>query len=186
MVTLADLRDRHLRTKIVPRQTDQSQHCIPRKPSVWVSGAEIHTSAVDTRTVVWGSTAENYFNIVLGETRNFSRKFGVVSAPALYKNPAVSNQRFAHNGSSTTPFIPPIYLMSDPPIFAFFDFLVVFVLWFSCFLGVFFPFFLSKDLKPSARRRTLAFFWWFSLFVPTKKQGLEGHSKSILDNSNVN
>ena len=57
--------------------------------SVWVSGAEIQAPAVDTRTAVWVSTAEKFFKIVLGETRNFSRKFGGVSGPALYKNPAV-------------------------------------------------------------------------------------------------
>ena len=39
--------------------------------------------AVDTRTAVWVPTAEK---IVLRETRTCSRKFGVASAPALYKN----------------------------------------------------------------------------------------------------
>ena len=74
----------------VSRQNNQSQLWIPRKPrkiGVWVSGVEIQTSAVDTRTAVWVSTAEKIFKIVLGETWNFSRKFGGVSAPALYKNP---------------------------------------------------------------------------------------------------
>ena len=64
----------------VSRQKDQSQLWIPRKPrkiGVWVSGAEIQSSAVDTRTAVWVSTAEKIFKIVLGETRNFSRKFRV-------------------------------------------------------------------------------------------------------------
>ena len=60
-----------------------------KKKGVWVSGAEIQTSAVDTRIAVWVSTAEKFFKTVLGETRNFSRKFRGVSAPALYKNPAV-------------------------------------------------------------------------------------------------
>ena len=76
----------------VSRQKNQSQLWIPRKPrkiGVWVSGAEIQTSAVDTRTAVWVSTPEKFSKIVLGKTRNFSRKFRVVSAPALYKNPAV-------------------------------------------------------------------------------------------------
>ena len=71
---------------------NQSQLWIPRKPrkiGVWVSGAEIQTSAVDTRTAVWVSTAEKIFKIVLGKTRNSSRKFRGVSAPALYKSPAV-------------------------------------------------------------------------------------------------
>ena len=75
----------------VSRQKNQSQLWIPRKPrkiGVWVSGAEIQTSAVDTRTAVWVSTAEKISKIVLGKTRNFSRKFRGVSAPALYKNPA--------------------------------------------------------------------------------------------------
>ena len=63
----------------------------PREIGVWVSGAEIQTSAVDIRTAVWVSTAEKCVNIVLGETRNFSRKFRGVSAPALYKNPAVNS-----------------------------------------------------------------------------------------------
>ena len=72
----------------VSRKKNQSQLCIPRKPrkiGVWVSGAEIQTSAVDIRTAVWVSTAEKNFKIVLGETRNFSQKFRGVSAPALYK-----------------------------------------------------------------------------------------------------
>ena len=76
----------------VSRQKNQTQLWIPRKPSkigVWVSGAEIQTSAVDTRTAVRVSAAEKVSKIVLGETRNFSRKFRGVSAPALYKNPAV-------------------------------------------------------------------------------------------------
>ena len=87
--------DRHLRRiseNVVTRQKNQSQLCIPRKPrkiGVWVSGAEIQASAVDTRTAVWVSTAEKFFKIVLGETRNFARKFRGVSAPALYKNPVV-------------------------------------------------------------------------------------------------
>ena len=76
----------------VSRQKNQSQLWIPRKPrkiGVWVSGAEIQTSAVDTRTAVWVSTPEKFSKIVLGKTRKFSRKFRGVSAPALYKNPAV-------------------------------------------------------------------------------------------------
>ena len=44
---------------------------------------------MDTRTAVWISTAEKCFKIVLGETRNFSRKLGGGSAPALHKNLAV-------------------------------------------------------------------------------------------------
>ena len=77
----------------VSRQKNQSQLWIPRKPrkiGVWVSGAEIKPSAVDTRTAVWVSTPEKFSKIVLGKTRNFSGKFGGVSAPALYKNPAVT------------------------------------------------------------------------------------------------
>ena len=77
----------------VSRHKNQSQLWIPRKPrktGVWVSGAEIQTSAVDTRTAVWVSTPEKFSKIVLGETRNFSRKFRGVPAPALYKNPAVN------------------------------------------------------------------------------------------------
>ena len=76
----------------VYRQKKQSQVWIPRKPrkqGVWVSGAEIQTSVVDTRTAVWVSTPEKFSKIVLGKTRNVSRKFRGVSAPALYKNPAV-------------------------------------------------------------------------------------------------
>ena len=79
----------------VSRQKNRGQMCIHRKPrkiGVWVSGAEIQTSAVDTRTAVWVSTAEKLFKIVLGETRNFSRKFRGFSAPAWYKNPAVKKQ----------------------------------------------------------------------------------------------
>ena len=44
------------------------------KQGVWVSGAEIQTSAVDTRTAVWVFTAEKIFSIVLGETRNVFSK----------------------------------------------------------------------------------------------------------------
>ena len=76
----------------VSRWKNQSQLCIPRKPrkiGAWVSGAEIQTSAVDVRTAVWVSTAEKLFEIVLGETRNYSQMFRGVSAPALYKNPAI-------------------------------------------------------------------------------------------------
>ena len=64
----------------VSRQKSQSQLWIPRKPrktGVWVSGAEIQTSAVDTRTAVWVSTPEKFSKIVPGKTRNFSRKFRV-------------------------------------------------------------------------------------------------------------
>ena len=45
---------------------------------------------MDTRTAVWVSTAEKFSKIVLGKTRNSSRKFRGVSAPALDKNPAVT------------------------------------------------------------------------------------------------
>ena len=75
----------------VSRQKNQSQLWIPRKPrkiGVWVSGAEIQTSAVDTRTAAWVSTPEKISKI--GKTRNFSRKFRGVSAPALHKTPAVN------------------------------------------------------------------------------------------------
>ena len=44
---------------------------------------------MDIRTAVWVSTAEKIFKMVLGETRNVSRKFRGVSAPALYKTPAI-------------------------------------------------------------------------------------------------
>ena len=44
---------------------------------------------MDTRTAVWVSTPEKFSKIVLGKTRNFSRKFRGVSAPALDKNSAV-------------------------------------------------------------------------------------------------
>ena len=77
-----DFRDRHLR-KIsknfrLPAEKNRSQLWIPRKPKkigVWASGAEIQTSAVDTRIAVWLSTTEKFSKIVLGETRNFSQKF---------------------------------------------------------------------------------------------------------------
>ena len=38
---------------------------------------------MDTRTAVWVPTAENFFKIVLGEARNFSRMFmgGVPTTP---------------------------------------------------------------------------------------------------------
>ena len=78
----------------VSRQKNQSQLWIPRKPrkiGAWASGAEIQTSAVDTRTAVWLSTPEKFSKIALGETRNFSRKFREVSAPAPYKNPTINS-----------------------------------------------------------------------------------------------
>ena len=74
---------------ICARAKEEKQRCIPRKPretEVWVSGAEIQTLAVDTRTAVWVSTTEK---IILRETRKFSQRFRVVSAPALHKNQAV-------------------------------------------------------------------------------------------------
>ena len=58
----------------VSRQNNQSQLWIPWKPrniGVWVSGAEIQTSGVDTRTAVWVSTPEKFSKIVLGKTRHF-------------------------------------------------------------------------------------------------------------------
>ena len=70
----------------VSRQKNQSQLWIPpksRKIGVRVSGGEIQTSAVDTRTAVWVSTPEKFSKIVLGKTWNFSRKF---------RNPAVSTR----------------------------------------------------------------------------------------------
>ena len=75
------------------RQKSLSQLWIPRKPrkiGVWVSGAEIQTSAVDTRIAVWVSTAEKFSKIVLEKTRNCSQKFRGVSAPVLYKDLAVT------------------------------------------------------------------------------------------------
>ena len=91
-----NFRDRHLRKIIIQNvglpTENKCQLCIPRKQrkiGVWVSGAEIQTSAVDTRTAVWVSTAEKIFKIVLGETRKSSRMFRGVSAPALYENPDV-------------------------------------------------------------------------------------------------
>ena len=77
----------------VSRQKNQVSCVDPdhqEKIGFWAAGAEIQTSAVDTRTAVWVSTAEKFFKIILGETRNFSRMFRRVSAPALYKNPAVT------------------------------------------------------------------------------------------------
>ena len=54
------------------------------KIGVWVSGAEIQTSAVDTRTAAWVSTAEKLFKIVLRETRKLARKFrGGLSASSV-------------------------------------------------------------------------------------------------------
>ena len=73
------------------RQKTQSQLCIPRKPrkvGVWVSGAEIQTSAVDTRTAVWVSTAEKI-------SKSFWEKLGIFlessggSQRQLYRNPVV-------------------------------------------------------------------------------------------------
>ena len=79
-------------------ENQDSQHMLEQPR---VSGAEIQTSAVDTRTAVWVSTAEKIFRIVLGETRNSSRKFRGGPAPALYKNPAVTViRRTYHIGKS--------------------------------------------------------------------------------------
>ena len=61
----------------VSRQKNQSQlwiHRKPRKIGVWVSGAEIQTSAVDTRTAVWVSTAEKIVQNRFGKnSENFSK-----------------------------------------------------------------------------------------------------------------
>ena len=62
----------------VSRQKNESQLWIPRKPrriGVWVSGAGIQASAVDTRTAVWASTPKKVSKTVLQKTLNFSRKF---------------------------------------------------------------------------------------------------------------
>ena len=70
----------------ISQQKNQSQLWIPRKPretSVWVSRAEIPTSAVDTRTAVWVSTAEKLSKIVLGKTRNFLESLGGLSASSV-------------------------------------------------------------------------------------------------------
>ena len=67
-----NFRGRHLSRKIVATQKKPKSAVYTQKPrrlGIWVCGAEIQTSAVDIRAAVWVST------------------FGVVSAPALYKNP---------------------------------------------------------------------------------------------------
>ena len=70
-----NFRDRHLRkiTENFCLPTEKPKSAVhtqkPRKIGVWVSGAEIQTSAVDTRTAIWVSAAEKIFKIVLGETR---------------------------------------------------------------------------------------------------------------------
>ena len=72
--------DWHLRkitANFVSRQ--KSQLCIPRKPrkiGVWVSGAEIQTSAVDTRTSVWVSTAEKFSKLFWEKLGNFLESLG--------------------------------------------------------------------------------------------------------------
>ena len=93
----------------VSRQKIQSQLCIPREPrkiGVRVSGAGVQTSAVDT-TAVWVSTAEKNFKIVLGKTGRFSRKFRVISAPALYKSPA------ANRTPNVCPIKPNMLILSE-------------------------------------------------------------------------
>ena len=93
--------------KILSPGKNHIEPCIPRKPreiGVWGSGAEIQTSPVDTRAVVWVSTAEKMFRIVVGETWNFLTKArgfgGGLSArppPALYKDPAaIGESNFGH------------------------------------------------------------------------------------------
>ena len=76
--------DRRLRKYVSPgRKTKTAVLCQKtEKTEVQVSGAEIQTLVVDTRIAVWVSTAEKF---VLRETRKSSRKFGVVSAPALHQ-----------------------------------------------------------------------------------------------------
>ena len=62
---------------LVSQQKIQSQlwiHRKPRKIGVWVSGAAIPTSAVDTRTAVWVSTAEKIFQNRSGKnSKSFSK-----------------------------------------------------------------------------------------------------------------
>ena len=72
----------------VSRQKNQSQLWIPRKQmkmGVWVSGAEIQTSAVDTRTAVWVSTPEKFSEIALGKKNSefFSTVQGGLSASVI-------------------------------------------------------------------------------------------------------
>ena len=58
-------------------QKNQSQLWIPRNPrkiGVWVSGAEIQASAVDTRTAVWVSTPEKCFQNRSGKNPEFFSK----------------------------------------------------------------------------------------------------------------
>ena len=73
----------------MPEQKNEDQWGMPRRPGkieVQLSGAEIQTSAVDTKISVWVCTADKKRS---ESNSKFSRKFGVVSAPALYKKPAV-------------------------------------------------------------------------------------------------
>ena len=72
----------------VSRQKNQSRLWITRKPrkiGVWVSGAEIQTSAVDTRTAVWVSTLRKFPKSFWEKLGIFLETLGGVSAPALYK-----------------------------------------------------------------------------------------------------
>ena len=64
----------------VSRQKNQNHLWIPRKPrkiGVWVSGAEIQTSAVDTRTAVWVSTAEKFSKSFWEKLGNVLESLGV-------------------------------------------------------------------------------------------------------------
>ena len=66
----------------------------------------------------------------------------------------------------------------DPPILAFFDFLAHFVFRFPLLFLCVFPFF-SKDLRGSAKRKTLAFFGVSHAFFSKKKEGLEGQGSGL-------
>ena len=68
---------------MVTEQEKTQNSCIPRKPpqkkaEVLVSGAEIQTLAVDTRTAVWVSTAEK--NRSERNSENFSKVWGGLSS----------------------------------------------------------------------------------------------------------
>ena len=71
-----------------PAEEPKNSGVYPRKTEVWVSGAEIQTLAVDTRTAVWVYTAEENFKSFWEKLEFFLECWGGLSASSV-SNPAV-------------------------------------------------------------------------------------------------
>ena len=90
---------RDLRKNCVPRQNNQSQRCIPREPREMGLGIRCWDPNLSSgyQNCGLGIHRWEFVQNRSGRNSNFSRKFRVVSAPALYKNPAVIQQHWIWN-----------------------------------------------------------------------------------------